>query len=184
MPLSGKRHATIVSVYAPTMTNPGKAKERFYDDLDSVISASPRIDKLIFLGDFNARVGTDHQTWEGVIGTEGIGKCNKHGLLLLKKVCRAWTANHCFPSANSQQDVMDASPLQTLASHWLCHSTKKWQSDKNYVWCRLLDRSQACSGMVYFCYSSSLFVCVVYIFFIRIANRPPCWKATVRLAFR
>ena len=60
-PLSGKRHATIVSAYAPTMTNPDEVKDKFYDDLDSVISAAPRTDKLILLGDFNARVGTDHQ---------------------------------------------------------------------------------------------------------------------------
>ena len=85
LPLSGKRHATIVSVYAPTMTNPDQVKDNIYDDLDSVISATPRKDKLILLGDFNARVGTDHKTWEGVIGSEGIGKCNSNGLLLLKK---------------------------------------------------------------------------------------------------
>ena len=84
LPLSGKRHATIVSAYDSSMTNPDAVKD-FYDDLDSVISASPRTDKLILLGDFNARVGTDHQTWEGVVGTEGIGKCNSNGLLLLKK---------------------------------------------------------------------------------------------------
>ena len=43
---------------------------------------------------------------------------------------------------------MDASSLQTLATHWLCHSTKEGQtgcqSDKDYVWCWLQDRSQAC----------------------------------------
>ena len=85
LPLSGKRHATIVSAYAPTMTNPDEVKDKFYDDLDSVISAAPRTDKLILLGDFNARVGTDHQTWEGGIGSEGVGKCNSNGLLLLRK---------------------------------------------------------------------------------------------------
>ena len=83
--LSCKRHATIVSAYAPTMTNPDEVKDKFYDDLDSVISAAPQTDKLILLGDFNARVGTDHQTWEGVIGSEGVGKCNSNGLLLLMK---------------------------------------------------------------------------------------------------
>ena len=88
LPLTGKRHATIVSAYAPTMTNADEVKDKFYDDLDSVISATPRTDKLIFLGDFNARVGIDHQIWEGVIGTEGIRKCNSNGLLFLK-VCRA-----------------------------------------------------------------------------------------------
>ena len=84
LPLSGKRHATIVSACAPTMTNPDKVRDKFYDDLDSVISATPWTDELILLEDFNARVGTDHQTWEGVIGTEGIGKCNSNGLLLKK----------------------------------------------------------------------------------------------------
>ena len=85
LPLSGNKHATIVSAYAPTMTNPDEVKDKFYDDLDNVISATPRTDKLILLGDFNARVGTDHQTWEGVIGPEGVGKCNSNGLLLLRK---------------------------------------------------------------------------------------------------
>ena len=100
-PLSGKRHATIVSAYAPTMTNPDEVKDKFYDDLDSVISATPRTDKLILLGDFSARVGKDHQTWEGVTGTEGVGKCNSNGLLLLKKcaehellICQLATRRH------------------------------------------------------------------------------------------
>ena len=60
-------------------------KDRFYDDLDNIISATPRTDKLILNGDFNARVGTDHQNWEGVIGSGAVGKCNSNGLLLLRK---------------------------------------------------------------------------------------------------
>ena len=44
LPLSGKRHATIVNAYAPTMTNPDEVKDKFYDDLDSVISATPWTD--------------------------------------------------------------------------------------------------------------------------------------------
>ena len=55
------------------MTNPDEVKDKFYDDLDSVISAAPWTDKFILLGENNARVGTDHPTWEGVIGSEGVG---------------------------------------------------------------------------------------------------------------
>ena len=33
LPLSGKRHATILSAYAPTMTIPDEVKDKFYDDL-------------------------------------------------------------------------------------------------------------------------------------------------------
>ena len=62
------------------------------------------------------------------------------------EVCRAWITDHqhSLPSTNSQKDIMDAPSLQTLASHWLCHSAKegrtRCQSDNDYVWCRLLDR--------------------------------------------
>ena len=67
------------------MTNPDEVKDKFYDNLESMISAAPLTDKLILLRGFNARVGTDHQTWEGVIRTEGVGKCYSIGLLLLRK---------------------------------------------------------------------------------------------------
>ena len=53
LPLSGKRHPTIVSANN-TMTDQDQVKDKSYDDLDSVISATLRIDKLV---DINARVG-------------------------------------------------------------------------------------------------------------------------------
>ena len=51
-PLSGQRYASILSAFAPTMTNQDEVKDKFYEYLDSVISATPRTDKLILLGDF------------------------------------------------------------------------------------------------------------------------------------
>ena len=56
LPLSGNKHATIISAYVPTMTNSDEVKDKLYNDLDDVISATPRTDKLILLGDFNARL--------------------------------------------------------------------------------------------------------------------------------
>ena len=85
LPLShGKKFASLVSAYAPTMTNPDEVKDKFYEDLNRVIAAVPKADKLILLGDFNARVGSDSTAWEGVIGKHGVGKCNSNGLLLLQ----------------------------------------------------------------------------------------------------
>ena len=86
-PLSCNKHATIISANAPTMTNPDEVKDNFYDDLDRIISATTRTDKLILhvLGDFNAKVSRGQHTLAGVIGSEGVGKCNSNGLLLLRK---------------------------------------------------------------------------------------------------
>ncbi|KAI8492323.1 hypothetical protein Bbelb_297760 [Branchiostoma belcheri] len=127
LPMKGKCQATFISAYAPTMTNPEEVKDKFYEDLEALIMDVPKGDKLVILGDFNARVGTDYQTWEGVLGRNGIGKCNSNGHLLLK-TC----ATH---------------DLQTLAPHRLRDSPEKGQagcqSNKVYVRCRLLDRPQA-----------------------------------------
>ena len=80
----GRKFITIVSAYAPTMTNPDENKDKFYEDLNTVITTVPHADKLIMLGDFNARVGCDSVSWEGVIGKHGVGNCNSNGLLLLQ----------------------------------------------------------------------------------------------------
>ena len=61
--LSKDNFATIISVYAPTMTNPDKNKEAFYNQLASVLSGIPRTDKLLLIGDFNGRIGRDNDKW-------------------------------------------------------------------------------------------------------------------------
>ena len=65
------------------MTNPDENKEAFYKQLASVLSGIPRIDELLLIGDFNARIGRDNDKWPLVMGKLGIGKCNSNGDLLL-----------------------------------------------------------------------------------------------------
>ncbi|XP_034050988.1 LOW QUALITY PROTEIN: uncharacterized protein LOC117531908 [Thalassophryne amazonica] len=81
IPLSHARHLTIISAYAPTLNSSEDDKESFYENLDSIVKHTPR--GLIILGNFNTRVGQDHESWEGVLGTQGVGKMNSSGLLLL-----------------------------------------------------------------------------------------------------
>ena len=83
MPITRNRHLTLISVYAPTLTSTDEDKDAFYNQLDDTIQAVPANDKLVVLGDFNARVGKDHRLWEGIIGRHGIGNCNANGQLLL-----------------------------------------------------------------------------------------------------
>ena len=78
-----KRKVHLVCAYAPTMTNDESVKEEFYHQLKDVLDAIPRCDKLILLGDFNARVGSDKETWYPAIGSWGKGTCNSNSRLLL-----------------------------------------------------------------------------------------------------
>ncbi|KAK2177495.1 hypothetical protein NP493_595g01035 [Ridgeia piscesae] len=65
------------------MKDPDKNKEVFYNQLASVLSGIPHTDKLLLIGDFNARVGRDKDKWSLVMGKHGIGKCNSNGEFLL-----------------------------------------------------------------------------------------------------
>nr|VZI47500.1 unnamed protein product [Spirometra erinaceieuropaei] len=81
----GGKFATIISAYAPTMTNPdATARDKFYEDLHALLATVSKADKLIVLCDFNSRVGTDHTAWRGVLGTHGLRGSNDNGLLLLR----------------------------------------------------------------------------------------------------
>nr|VZI40047.1 unnamed protein product [Spirometra erinaceieuropaei] len=68
LPLQGGKFVSIVSVYAPPMTSPVAARDKFYGDLHTLMTSVSKADKLIVLGDFNARVGTDHAAWRGMLG--------------------------------------------------------------------------------------------------------------------
>ncbi|BHF68721.1 hypothetical protein SprV_0301176000 [Sparganum proliferum] len=80
----GGKFATIISAYAPPITSPDAAKDKFYEDLHALLATVPKADKLVVLGDFNARVGTDHAAWRGVLGPHGLRGSNDNGLLLLR----------------------------------------------------------------------------------------------------
>ena len=81
--LSGDRHATIISAYEPTMTYPDEEKGRLYENLKAIIRKTARHDKLILLGDFNARVRSDLIAWERFIGHRVVENENSNGSLIL-----------------------------------------------------------------------------------------------------
>nr|VZI42375.1 unnamed protein product [Spirometra erinaceieuropaei] len=83
--LSGGKVAAIISAYAPPMSSPdATARDKFYEDLHALLGTVSKADKLIVLGDFNARVGTDHTAWRGALGHHGLRGSYDNGLLLLR----------------------------------------------------------------------------------------------------
>ena len=59
LPIQDNKFATVLSVYAPTLQAETGLKEAFYRDLHNLLQQADSKDKLLILGDFNARVGQD-----------------------------------------------------------------------------------------------------------------------------
>ena len=72
------RYAIIISAFAPTMTNRDQTKEEFYELLGQTVQKIPPTDKVIILGDFNARVGDDFTSWPIALGKFGRDKSNSN----------------------------------------------------------------------------------------------------------
>ncbi|XP_063613563.1 uncharacterized protein LOC134786815 [Penaeus indicus] len=76
--------ANFLSVYAPTLCSTAEAKDQFYEELEAKIRQIPAKEHLFLLGDFNARVGADHDPWPRCIGHFGVGNINENGQRLLE----------------------------------------------------------------------------------------------------
>lgn len=107
--LACNQKATVVSAYAPTLNAQDEVKETFYAELDNILTKVPKEDKLILLGDFNARVGRNHNLWRDTIG-KGVGNTNSNGILLLTKCSEQSNHHqHTFPPKEQIQNILDAS---------------------------------------------------------------------------
>ncbi|BHF64104.1 hypothetical protein SprV_0200710300 [Sparganum proliferum] len=60
------------------------AREKLYENLHALLSTVPKADKLIVLADFNARVGTDHAAWRGVLDPHGLHGSNDNDQFFLR----------------------------------------------------------------------------------------------------
>jgi exonuclease III len=70
----------VIQAYAPNLTAEYPA---FLADLDRGFERVKRDESVMLLGDFNAHVGADAETWKGVIGRHGDAHLNTNGELLL-----------------------------------------------------------------------------------------------------
>ncbi|KAK3560252.1 hypothetical protein QTP86_004002 [Hemibagrus guttatus] len=82
---SGVPHAryrclNVVSAYGP---NGSVEYPTFLETLRGVLEGAPTGDSIVLLGDLNAHVGNDSDTWRGVIGRNGPPDLNSSGVLLL-----------------------------------------------------------------------------------------------------
>ncbi|KAK3508160.1 hypothetical protein QTP70_015359, partial [Hemibagrus guttatus] len=77
---AGDRCLTVVSAYGP---NGSVEYPTFLETLRGVLEGAPTGDSIVLLGDFNAHVGNDSDSWRGVIGRNSPPDLNLSGVLLL-----------------------------------------------------------------------------------------------------
>ncbi|XP_076031906.1 uncharacterized protein LOC143019809 [Oratosquilla oratoria] len=116
IPLAKAQYATLLSVYGPTLPSEEHIKDTFYNCLHETLQNIPPRDKILLLGDLNARVGSSHHLWEGVLGQHGIGKCNENGLRLLT-LC----SEHSLTITNTKfqlRNMHKATWMHPRLGHW------------------------------------------------------------------
>ena len=75
---------SVLVVYAPTEDADDSVKNTFYQQVSDTFDDLPGQDIKLVLGDFNARVTSDHTAWTGVIGKHSLHQLsNNNGTRLL-----------------------------------------------------------------------------------------------------
>ena len=74
----------IIQVYAPTSAHSETESDEFYDTLQLHIQKIKKNEKLILMGDLNAKIGREHCSWKPTVGRFGLGELNSRGEKLLE----------------------------------------------------------------------------------------------------
>ena len=128
----------VISAYAPTLRADSTVKDSFYEDLEELIRSAGDKDRIVLLGDMNARVGDDHESWKGCLGCFGVGKMNENGQRLLELCSRQSLSitNSLFPGKVHRK------------KSW-CHPRSKQWHQLDFVIVRQRDRTEVCNTRSY-----------------------------------
>nr|VZH95551.1 unnamed protein product [Spirometra erinaceieuropaei] len=118
-----------------------EVKTKFYEVLHVLLATVTKANKLIVLGNFNARFETDRAVWRGVLGPHGIGGCNNNDLRRTPPP----PDQHPLPPFDAEEGVLDTRSTAALTADGL-HLRPEVRStgragEQGHLRCRRLGRS-------------------------------------------
>ena len=106
----------LISTYAPTNTSSDEVKDAYYEALNDLVTQIPTQDQIVILGDLNARVGNDSDSWPTSLGKHGIGNINENGQRILE-----------FCTLHNMCVTNTLFPLKPhLKTSWMHPRSKRW----------------------------------------------------------
>lgn len=120
----GRKVYSFLSVYAPQAGLGDADKDRFYDQLRSVVAKTPASEILIPCGDWNGHVGVAAAGYESVHGGNGWGTRNAEGERVLEFAvsCDLVVGNTCFKKRASHLITYQSGGASTQIDYILLRS--------------------------------------------------------------
>ncbi len=108
----------VICAYAPTYRSSRSEKDKFFDELQTVLNSVQYNEEYVLLGDLNARLGSraERDEWSAVRGPHGCGELNTSGeeLLSFLSMNEATVCNTWFRKKSTQKQT------------WQHPRTKQW----------------------------------------------------------